>query len=224
MKKFLLAGNLLIFAVATFASCDNSNVNWKMHITNKTPNTISLSCGNDIPSGATGIGSGLSYGNCGRAVSTSECTYTDAFRHTGTLILTYNSCNNYNLQASASANSSNPYPKPFSCPQAPNTKLQGSQRNTICPVSAHNVPSYYSVYSANAYFTISQSPEDVLTWKNIFMSLTKGQTVANKLASNLMQTGNYVKVVGTYSANAITLTLSSTPEDPYANMTTCEYT
>ena len=228
MKKILLIIGLLTQYHAAMANCPYTNVNWKMHVTNKTPDTLVFtgsSCSGTILGGATGALSGTTVGRC-NAAGGDQCTYTDeANGHTGTLMLSYSSCNYKNtnpVNASASVSTNTKFPKPFACHQPPtsNYKGQQSQGGKPCPTGS-GAPLSYPLYSVDSYFTVSQSTDYTLVWKNVLTNLAKGQVMANKLAINLMSTGDYINATAGYNGSEVIITLSTSPDDPYTDETSC---
>ena len=213
MKQTILALSLLISQHLAIASCDPAAImQWKMHVTNNTSGTITLSCGGSIPSKSTGNGSGTTGNGCG-AVSGSECTYTDAGGKTGTLSLTYNSCSDITSDANTSSTST----IPIKCPFGPTSNLTGSTF-TMCDKTRQVL---YSSYSVESYFTIIPNIEYVLEWKSVLTNLTKGQKVASQLAKHLMQTGIFTNTTAIYNGSSIKVTLTATPDDPYLNASSC---
>ena len=222
MKKILLFATLLACEQVAQASCYNSNVQWKMYITNKTPYTLTLDCGATIPSGAVGIGSGSTVGKCGGSAGSAQCTY-KVNGHTGTLMLNYASCDDYNLVVSASVNTAEKFPLPFACHVAPSSHHDKTQTNYGQPCPMLHSTDYYDVYSVTSYFTISENTNyNTVVWKNVVTNLVKGQVMANKLARSLLNTENYANVTGHYDGQNITIKVSGgVPTDPYTSDTSC---
>ena len=222
MKKLLLLASLLTIEHSALAACSSSKLNWKMHITNKTPYTITLDCGADITSGGTGTGSGTANATCGYSVSSSQCSYHVNGR-TGTLMLSYNSCTSLGASVSASVSTADKYPLPFACHVAPKGTWTGQRMNGACPTFHPPTGPYYYTYSVESYFTISENTNyNTVVWKNVVTNLVKGQVMANKLARSLLNTENYANVTGHYDGQNITIKASGgVPTDPYTSDTSC---
>lgn len=215
MKKLLLALSLLASQPLAFANgCSYGWLTIYYNIQNNTKYDIKV--GNaTIGKQSSGVYLDTSSANanvCNGGSSSRSATYT-ANNETGTLKLTFNTCDD--VSASSTPNSTPDKTFPFACPAASSHK--DSDTHMCTGGMVYPAPEY----TLNAYFTFDEKLTYTLSWTNIIVDLAKGQNIADKLAALFNKDSSHSDIKAQYTGNTLSISFTGTPTTPYTTGSSC---
>ncbi len=232
MKKILLVASLLSTSHFAFADTCYGLATANMYVKNDSASDVVFYCAlNSSPytakSGLVTLIQATAGGSCMNLVTYPSVPpitcqyYTDTTKShlLGSLTMNF-SCSltgsSQQLQQVTLNTSSSPVPTPFACAATKHNQGPNGPSSQGCA----GMPSF----DGTGYFTLPYPIINyTILWSGITTNLTKGQTMANKLANSLRQSNSYTNMTSQYDGSTLKITFTTPAEiDPYTGIATSD--